>query len=278
MEKDNDKDLLYEEIADYYSNSDEEDEELPIADEDIPSADEDIAPADEENKAEETIESPQQTSNTEVSYEDEDEEDDTPQKPNDKMFFIISAAVALSVLLSVFFAGILSYKSEEDINYRFSRIQTTSKKYSRAQEKINLTNDEITALEDEIAEKQSELNTITEYESNTGTIKSKQSALDSELKELNSSVKNKEKVLSDLENSVSRKIPSMVTLTPGLYTVGENLFSGNYNAMGDGAIVVSSSNGGAKINTTLTSDAVSFTLDDGDIVKLGTKAVFSRIQ
>ncbi len=277
MEKDNDKDLLYEEIADYYSNSDEEDKELPIADEDIPSADEDIAPADEKNKAEETIEIPQQTSNTEVSDEDDDEED-APQKPNDKTFFIISAAVALSVLLSVFFAGILSYKSEEDINYRFSRIQTTSKKYSRAQEKINLTNDEITALEDEIAEKQSELNTITEYESNTGTIKSKQSALDSELKELNSSVKNKEKVLSDLENSASRKIPSMVTLTPGLYTVGENLFSGNYNAMGDGAIVVSSSNGGAKINTTLTSDAVSFTLEDGDIVKLETKAVFSRVQ
>ena len=119
---------------------------------------------------------------------------------------------------------------------------------------------------------------INEYESNTGTIKSKQSALDSELKELNSSVKNKEKVLSDLENSASRKIPSMVTLTPGLYTVGENLFSGNYNAMGDGAIVVSSSNGGAKINTTLTSDAVSFTLEDGDIVKLETKAVFSRVQ
>ena len=85
-------------------------------------------------------------------------------------------------------------------------------------------------------------------------------------------------MLSDLENSIKKKMPSIITLTPGLYTVGENLFSGSYNAVGDGSIVVSSANGGAILNTSLTSDAVSFTLEDGNIVKLETKAVFNRIQ
>ena len=271
MENDENKDLLLEEISEYYSSEATDDDIIAEQPENEPEPK--IITANHTDDEED--EQPEDSENTD-EYDESDNNADC--SGNSKMFFIISAAVALSVLLSVFFAGILSYKDEEDINYRFSHIQTSSKKYSNAQERINLVNDEITALEDEIAEKQAELNTITEYESNTGTIKSKQNSLSAELKELQNTVKNKEKVLSDLENSIKKKMPSIITLTPGLYTVGENLFSGSYNAVGDGSIVVSSANGGAILNTSLTSDAVSFTLEDGNIVKLETKAVFNRIQ
>lgn len=274
MENEENKDLLAEEISEYYKN---------IPDDTFPDGCIEEKTIEQSNTSMPIVTpNPDTADEFAVSENDKENiEDDTfltEEKQNSKMFFIVSAAIAAAVLLSVFFAGILSYKDEEDVNYKFSHMQTSSKKYANAQERINLINEEITELEDEIAEKQTELNTITEYESNTGEIKSKQNVLNANLKELQNTEKNKEKQLSDLESSVKSKIPTMITLTPGLYTVGENLISGNYNAVGDGAIVVSSASGGAKINTSLNSDAISFTLENGDIIKLETKAVFSRIQ
>lgn len=275
MENENEKDFLLEEISDYYSKEpDFTEEEMKLSAENevefepsVPTAPPPVPKPAEENSV----------AHDEEENEEIDEENTEETAPNNKMFYILSAAIAFSVLLSVFLAGILCYKNEEDVNFRFSHIQTTSNKYSNAQEKINLVNEEISVLEDELTETQSELNTLTEYESNTGVIKSKQNVLKDELDDLNDTVTKKEKALSDIENSIKKKLPTMVTLTPGLYTVGENLFSGNYSAVGDGAILISSSSGSAIVNTTLTSEEVSFTLNDGDIVKLGTKAVFNRI-
>lgn len=271
MENGKDKDFILEEISEYYSKEpDFTEEEAAIA-----SKTEDCSPT-----APTHVQNTENTGVTgETASENISESNAQPSSdaPNDKLFYILSAAIAFSVLLSVFLTGILCYKNEEDINFKFSHMQSTSSKYAGAQEKINLTNEEISVLEDELSEIRSELNTITEYESNTGVIKSKQNVLKTELDDLNSTITSKEKALSDIENSIRKKLPSMLTLTPGLYTVGENLLSGSYSAVGDGAIVVSSSAGSAIVNTMLTSEAASFTLNDGDIVKLGTKAVFNRI-
>lgn len=277
----NDKELLEDEISEYYNRK--ESEELSGYYDDM-TPEYTPLPNDKPNEpiiisvnhSDAPIEEP--TAEQSKDEETEETDDESDHKANDKSFFNISAAVSVAVLLSVFFAGILSYKDEEDINYKFSHVQTSSKKYSNAQERINLVNGEITELEDEIAEKQTELNTITEYESNTGEIKSKQNVLNAELKDWQNAVSAKEKTLAELDKNIKKKLPSMITLSPGLYTVGENIFSGNYNAVGDGSIVVSSANGGAKINTSLTSEASSFSLDDGDIIKLETKAVFNKIQ
>lgn len=275
MENEKEKDFLLEEISDYYSQEpDFTEEEMKLSAENEIEFEPSVQPA-----SPPVQKTPEE--NADIKEEEEreelDEAFDEEAAPNDKMFYILTAAIAFSVLLSVFLVGILRYKSEEDVNFRFSHIQTSSNKYSNAQERINLVNEEISALEDELTETQSELNTLTEYESNTGVIKSKQNVLKDELDTLNDTAKKKEQALSDIENSIKKKLPTMVTLTPGLYTVGENIFSGNYSAVGEGAILISSSTGSAIVNTTLTSEAVSFTLNNGDIVKLGTKAVFNRI-
>ena len=118
MENDENKDLLLEEISEYYSSEATDDDIIAEQPENEPEPK--IITA---NHTDDEDEQPEDAENTD-EYDESDNNADC--SGNSKMFFIVSAAVALSVLLSVFFAGILSYKDEEDINYRFSHIQTSS--------------------------------------------------------------------------------------------------------------------------------------------------------
>lgn len=199
-------------------------------------------------------------------------------RKNNILFFSITTAVSMIILAVVFFAGASVYKAEEDINFELAHMRDSSARYEDAKKRIEDTDEAIQQLNAEIEEKQTELNTLTEYESDTGEIKSRLNVLTEEMNDLNEDIKKREKTITELDSSIAKKSLITCTLSPGIYIVGKNINAGQYNAVGDGIFTTAGADGGLKINTVLTTEPFTCSLDDGDTVKLETTAKFIPAQ
>lgn len=192
-------------------------------------------------------------------------------------FFSISGGIALVILLVIFIAGFATPKAEEDVNFALAQMYKSSPKYIDAQNKIKALEEEKENIKKQIETNQSSLITITDFESNTGELKTKLKVLTDELEGLNKEIEIHKKNIDKIEKNIDTKSNVTYTLTPGIYTVGENINANNYNVNGKGIISVSDSAGNLKVNTVLSGNDFSTELAIGDVIKLETKATFSPV-
>lgn len=250
-----------EEIADYYSNLDDD---LSLAEED-----EDILPAAESEPIPEKKQPEPQKETAADETSDETAEEKNPNIP----FFIITGAVSAIVLALFFFLGSMSHKYEEDINFELAKQREKNSSYAEVKKETEDNQNAISELTAENEELQKELNTITDYESDTGEVKSNINVLKEKLDDINKEISDKKKNSESLDAKIKQKTKSF-SLTPGIYTAGENVYTGSFAVTGDGSFTVTSSDGNLKTNTMLGDDDFQCTLEDGDIVKLETSATF----
>lgn len=260
-----------DDIVDYYRNLEDEDSSAENTVRDIADdiSEKEISDTSSNTTAEQTLVSPMESDYTAPV--------NISRKKN-ILFFSLTSAASLVILAVVFFIGASVYKAEEDINFELAHIRDSSEQYEDAQKRIEDANEDIQKLSSEIEEKQAELNTITEYESNTGELKSRLNVLTEEMNDLNEDISSREKTITELDSSIAKKSVTTCTLSPGIYIVGKNINAGQYNAVGNGILTSAGADGNLKINTVLTSEPFTCSFDDGDTVKLETKATFIPAQ
>lgn len=250
-----------EEIADYYSNLDDD---LSLTEED-----EDILPAAES----EPIQEKKQPEPQKETAADETSDETAEEKNPNITFFIITGAISAVVLALFFFLGSMSHKYEEDINFELAKQREKNSSYAEVKKETEDNQNAISELTSENEELQKELNTITDYESDTGEIKSNINVLKDKLDDINKEISDKKKKSESFDAKIKQKTKSF-SLTPGIYTAGENVYTGSFTVTGDGSFTVTSSDANLKTNTMLGDDDFQCTLEDGDIVKLETTATF----
>ena len=192
-------------------------------------------------------------------------------------FFYISGTVSLVILLAIFIVGFATPKAEEDVNFALANMYNTSTKYIDMQTKIKNLEEEKENIKKQIEINQTSLITITDFQSNTGELKTRLKLLTDELEGLNKEIEIHKKNIDKIEKNIAAKNSVTYTLTPGVYTVGENVNANKYNINGKGIISVSDSAGNLKVNTVLSGNIFLAELALGDVIKLETIATFSPV-
>lgn len=181
-------------------------------------------------------------------------------------------AASLSVLIfAAFTTGILVPKSINVIDRRLNSLHSSDKTYLEKQTAYDEAQNEEKRLQTSHDQKKAELEKLNNAQNNLDKLSQKNSELENEKNELQDEVNLKQKTLNALDISLNSQIRSSVTLSSGRYTVGENISEGKYTIMGTGSIVISTS-GTARVNKALKSDGESFTLKNGDIIKIDGSA------
>ncbi len=193
----------------------------------------------------------------------------------DIAFIAAVLVVAMAVLMFSFQLGSMGMKSEALVESKYLELLQSSSKYNDLIKQISSINVEIEDYSHERDLKQSEYDALIAYRDNEGAVTDEIAALQSRLDTLNIENAKKQAEIDSLTTDISEKISAIMNLPPGIYTVGENIAAGKYTITGSGSILVSSSKGSVKLNTILTADGVSITLDDMDKIQLDTRAKFS---
>lgn len=188
-----------------------------------------------------------------------------------KRFIIVTAVASLILIIAVAIVGFCVPKSNNVIASHLEKLRTTDSQYVTSFESVSNLSDEIKRLNDNLTEKKSNLEEFTTSQNVLDKINDENDKLEQEQSDLQAEVNKKQSEVDRLEKQEKASSQATVTLSSGTYTVGENVKSGKFTVTGTGSITISS-NGKAKVNTTLTSDGKEYTLNDGDIIKIQGKA------
>lgn len=195
--------------------------------------------------------------------------------PNDlsPRFIKISCAVCACVLIIAAALGVIIPKSDSVIEYSLSTLREKDKTYLAAKESSDNALQEIEQLNTRLSDDEKSLEEFKQSQDNLDKISQSNDELQAERDSLQSEVSSKQKQLDELNSSINANANKSVTFTSGRYTVGTNIAAGKYTVTGTGSIVISNS-GTARVNKTLKSDGESFTLSNGDVIKIDGSARF----
>jgi DNA repair ATPase RecN len=190
--------------------------------------------------------------------------------------------IALTLILTAFVCAIVfitgfNVKSDS-ADAVYDKLILNDSKYNQLIESIDTINTDIDSLTKARDDKQAEYDALMNYDARSDEIADQISALEKELDELKSSNSSKQEEITKLTGSIETKTASIVMLSPGIYTVGDNIAAGKYSATGSGSVLISTSDGAVKLNTVLSADGTEVTLNDGDKIQLDTRAKFSPAQ
>lgn len=189
---------------------------------------------------------------------------------------IITYISAFILVLASFAFGLLSDVSEEKVKEEAQKMRTGSSAYSFAAEKGKELENSIKELTSSVSDKQAELKTLNDFAENSGELAEELQNAQNDLDNANSSNKDKENTLNGLNFEVTSKLSQTISLNPGIYIVGKNIYPGTYKISGSGAVSIASAGEVSKINTSLSSgNPISCKLEDKDTIKLETTATFA---
>jgi hypothetical protein len=188
-------------------------------------------------------------------------------------FIKISCIICIGIIFIAAGIGFLIPKSDDTVTAKLAYLRETDKTYLDAKNDNDSLTAEISSLNNELYEKQQSMNDVTQSQESLDNIKQENDDLKNQVDTLQSEVDTKQRTLDSIKASDSSDSSASVALTSGTYTVGKNIKAGSYNVTGSGSIVISSS-GSARVNTKLKSDGASYTLSDGDIIKIDGSAKF----
>lgn len=191
------------------------------------------------------------------------------------MLCLASMISAAAVIAAFFFIGSIQPKKQENVDSKYAALKENSSKYNSLLSDTDKLGTEIDDLTIERDRMKGETDALKDYESKSPEIDSQIESLQTEIDAYNADNSAKQAEINSLTGSISTKTASIVNLPSGIYTVGENITAGTYIVTGSGKILISNSQGGVKVNTILTADGTSVTLDDGDKLQLDTRAKFT---
>lgn len=185
----------------------------------------------------------------------------------------VSLIVCAAVIVASLTAGYFLPKSDDMVTVYFEKLQKHDKLYLSTKEENNAAAAELKKLSKTLQEKQKETENAQASQSNLDKIKSENEELTAQYEALKTEIADKEKKLVSVNEALDSARVN-VTLSDGTFTVGEQIVSGKYKVTGSGNIVIS--HGGVpRVNETLTADGKSYTLNDGDVLRVKGQARFS---
>lgn len=192
-----------------------------------------------------------------------------------RMYIIISAALAVCIAAMAFFAGFFIPKPASAVNARLDTYKTKDSAYIEKNDEYTSAEKETEALNARLDDAQKELDEFNKSRDSLDKITQKNDELTAQKEQLQNELNSKRAVLDTLNGKTVKSANSTVTLSSGRYTVGENVISGNYTITGTGSIVISNS-GKARVNKQLKSDGERFMLSDGEIIRIDGNAKLIR--
>lgn len=207
-----------------------------------------------------------------------DTEYDFKKSGNKKLNLILSVSpiVIAAVILAVGYkSGYAQPKSDIAVENRYSELTQSSSKYNSLLTQISSIGVDIDDLTQERDLKKSEYDALTAYRDGETSIEDELSDMQTRLDELTKSNEKKQEQINSLTANIAEKASTIMNLKPGIYTVGESIIAGKYVVTGSGSVIISSSKGSVKLNSILTAEPISVTLDDGDKIQLDTSAKFT---
>ena len=139
-----------------------------------------------------------------------------PAAKTNTKFILITSAVSAAVLIITFVCGFLMPKAEEDVNFALAHMYDSSKKYTDAQNTVKTAEEENENLKKTIETHKQSILTITDYESNTGELKSQLKVLTDELNDINGVIEKKKSEEDKLDKSIKDKSNVTYALNPGI--------------------------------------------------------------
>lgn len=191
-----------------------------------------------------------------------------------KLYALSAAAVLLIALIGFLLGRFILPVSDEVAEKRLSEVRDASKEYNLAKSDNATLTAGIDSLEESNENIEKVFDSVIEYQKEYDNLQEEKGKKQAELDALNSDYEQLKSGYDKLQSKMSELKGQTVTLTPGMYTVGENIPEGNYSATGNGSLLIADSGNTLKINTIL--DDVEFlcSLNNGDIIKLETQAEF----
>lgn len=185
----------------------------------------------------------------------------------------VSAIVGAAVIIMSLTAGYFLPKSDGLATAYFERLQKRDKLYLSVKEENNSAAAELKELNENLQEKQKETESLQTSQSNLGKMKSENEALTAQYEALQTEIAEKEKKLASVTEALD-SARGNITLGEGTFTVGEQISSGKYSVTGSGNIVISHG-GTSRVNETLKADGKSYTLNNGDVLRIKGQAHFA---
>lgn len=195
------------------------------------------------------------------------------QKKNDLLFYSACIFVAAAFLCTVFYVGVSSSSSDDEIADALDRMRASDSSYAEAIAENEQLTEEIKELTRQSLEAQELTGALGNYEDMKQSLETKLEEAKANFQSKNDELYNLNQELSALkaqQNSYS------VTLTPGVYIVGQNIPAGTYDITGAGSIIAATAAGETRINMQLSEDAPSRAeLKNGYTVKINRMTGFA---
>lgn len=193
------------------------------------------------------------------------------------LYITLAALSAVIVIMLGALGGIIIPQNDTKVEAELEKLRRASAVYTEAKADNERLNERINTLHGDQAEVKAELEGITDYEAIRDRAKQDKDDVSKQLEDIRSQVEAKQSEVGKLDEKI-KEMGGEITLTPGMYTVGEHIAAGEYHVKGDGSILVSDSDSKLKINTKLTDTSYLCRLSDGYTVKLETEAKFNPVQ
>lgn len=185
----------------------------------------------------------------------------------------VSAIISAAVIIISLTAGYFLPKGDGLVTAYFERLQERDKLYLSVKEENDSAAEELRELSENLQEKQKKTENLQTSQSSLDKIKSENEALTAQYEALQTEIADKEKKLASVTAALD-SARGNVTLGEGTFTVGEQIASGKYSVTGSGNIVISR-DGTSRVNETLKTDGKSYTLNDGDVLRIKGQAHFA---
>ncbi len=187
-------------------------------------------------------------------------------------FIKISSMICAGIIFVALGLGFIIPKSDSALSSSLENLRETDTSYLNAKGEYDSISKEILSLTKELETKQENMNNMDKTQDSLDKIIQENDSLSKEKETLQNEINSKQRTLDNLEKSTSTE-KSSIMWSSGTYKVGKNIAEGKYTVTGTGSIVIANS-GNARVNTRLKSDGASYTLLDGDTIKIDGSAKF----
>ncbi len=185
-------------------------------------------------------------------------------------FAYAAAAAGIAIVALVFFAAFFLPKSNASVDNRAVVLQGRNRDYIEAKNNYTRAADEISELTEKLGEKRQKLEDMSNEETSLEKLKKENSELTEKNEALKSDVTAKQARLDSINSGAS---PTL-TLREGTFTVGKHISAGIYTVNGSGSIVVSY-NGKTRVNKALSLSGETYTLAEGETIRIKGTARFA---
>ena len=196
-----------------------------------------------------------------------------------KKFYITLASSVVVSLALIGCAAIISLNlprnSETDEAYIEELRQQDE--YVNLQKEYATLSKEVNDLDASLAEKKEKVEYIDDYDNKKADLTLKIDSQKQQINDITYNINQKTAEIEELDKIIADRSGTIITLSPGRYIVGTNIAAGKYSVSGAGKLSVATSDNKSKVNTVIGSSAYEVELNNGDILNIEMTAKFTSV-